>query len=93
MPGIFVEMVFYPRAARKHAVSPMRDRTRPGAFVPATVGESDPRHGPETQRVSFVNKLTMSVVHTAETWRKTLARSLLANRNSDAMEADSSAFD
>lgn len=73
----------------------MRNRTRSGALVPATVGESDPRHGPETQRVSFVNKLTLSVVHTAETWRKTLARSLFANcnRSVDAMEADPSAFD
>lgn len=66
MPGVFVEMVFYPGAAGKHAVSPMRNRTRSGALVPATVSESDPRHGPETQRVSFVNKLTLSAEHTAK---------------------------
>lgn len=58
-------MVFYPGSARKHAVAPMRNRTRSGALVPATVGESDPRYGPETQRVSFVNKLRLSVHHTA----------------------------
>lgn len=57
VPGIFVEMVFHPGPAREHAVPPMWSRTRPGALLPATSGESDPRHGSETQRVSFVNKL------------------------------------
>lgn len=59
-------MVFYPGAARKHAVAPMRNRTRSGALVPATVCESDPRYGAETQRVSFVNKLRLSVHRTAK---------------------------
>lgn len=64
MPGIFVEMVFHPGAARKHAVPSMWSRTRPGALLPATSGESDPRYGSETQRVSFVNKLKLSVDQT-----------------------------
>lgn len=64
-------MVFYPGAARKHAVAPMRNRTRSGALVPAAVGESDPRYGPATQRVSFVNKLSLSTdsSYCKETWR------------------------
>lgn len=56
-------MVFYPGAARKHAVAPMRNRTRSGALVPAAVGESDPRYGPATQRVSFVNNLAYQPIH------------------------------
>lgn len=55
MPGIVVEMFFYPGATRKHTVPPMWSRTRSRALLPATVGKSDSRHGAETQCVSFVN--------------------------------------
>ena len=69
VPGILVEMVFHPGAARNDAVPPMRSRTRPGALLPAASGESDPRHGPETQRVSFVNKLIPRPDGEYQTWR------------------------
>lgn len=73
MPGIFVEMVFHPGAARKHAVPPKWSRTRPGALLPATSSESDPRHGPETERVSFVNKLEADTALTVVAGPLTLA--------------------
>lgn len=55
VPGVFVEMVFHPGTARKHAVSPKWSRRRSRTLLPTASGESDPRYGSKTQRVSFVN--------------------------------------
>ncbi|TMS06571.1 Cyclin-T2 [Larimichthys crocea] len=59
--------------ARKHAVPPKWSRTRPGALLPTTSSESDPRHGPETERVSFVNKLEADTALTVVAGPLTLA--------------------
>lgn len=53
VPGVLVEVVFHPGAARKHTVPSMWGRARPGTVLPTTSSEPDPGHGSETERVSL----------------------------------------
>lgn len=53
VPGIIVQMVFHPGAARNHPVPPLRSGARPRAVVSTAGRKSNSGHGSETKRVSF----------------------------------------
>lgn len=40
------EMALHPGTDRKHAVSPLRNRTGPGIILPTASCQPDPGHGP-----------------------------------------------
>jgi len=47
------QMALYPRTVRKHAVPPLRSRTRPRALIPTASSQPDSGYGTAVKRVSF----------------------------------------
>ncbi|XP_034041709.1 cyclin-T2a isoform X2 [Thalassophryne amazonica] len=63
-------MVFHPRTTGEHAVTPVRNRTGQGAFIPATSGESDSRNGSETERIAINREqVHVTIVTCPSSWQ------------------------
>lgn len=82
-PGTFYEMAFHPGSARQHAVTPLRNRSRQGALLPTAGRQPNPRHGPETQCVSF-SKETLGLLLAGKTGAARVSISLQEGRCSFA---------